>query len=115
MSTPRMCDSKPYCVNDPTGTEPWRRLFSELDEDWATGNITLTKRDKKTGSLSHQTVSQDTCPACPDAKLGITRQDRAADVEAARAARLDPQYIDWLERQNRIGPYAVTAPEGSGG
>lgn len=109
-----MCDSTPYCINDPTGTEPWKRLFSELDDGWATGNVNLTRCDKKTGAVSHQTVSQDTCPACTDRKLGIMRESSADDVEAAKAAKLDPRYVDWLERQNQIGPYAITQ-DASGG
>ena len=114
MSSPRMCDSTPYCVNDPTGSEPWKRLFSELDDGWATGNVNLTKRDKKTGAMTHQTVSQDTCPACTDLKLGITRAASADDVEAAKAAKLDPRYVDWLERQNQVGPYSITDGASSG-
>lgn len=107
MSTPRMCDSTPYCINDPSGAEPWRRIFSELDDGWATGNVNLTRRDKQTGTMTTQQVSQDTCPLCTDAKLGISRAPAPGDAEAAKAAKLDPRYIDWLERQTQIGPYAI--------
>lgn len=108
MSSTRMCDSTPFCVNDPTGEEPWRRIFSELSDGWATGNVNLTRRDKSTGVMSKQQVSQDTCPACTDAKLGISRTPTPGDVEAAKAAKLDPRYVDWLERQNQLGQYAIT-------
>lgn len=108
MSTPRICDSTPFCVNDPTGAEPWRRIFSELADGWATGNVNLTRRDSKSGEMSKQNVSQDTCPDCTDARLGITRAPAPGDADAARAAKMDPRYIDWLERQNQIGPYAIT-------
>lgn len=108
MSSVRMCDSTPYCVNDPAGSEPWRRLFSELDDGWATGNVNLTRRDKKSGQVTRQTVSQDTCLDCTDRKLGISRQSTADDIEAAKAAKLDPRYVDWLERQTQVGPYAIT-------
>lgn len=109
-----MCDSTPYCVNDPAGTEPWKRIFSELDDGWATGNVNLAKRDRTSGAMTKQTVSQDTCPACTDRKLGITRGSSADDIEAARAAKLDPRYVDWLERQTQVGPYAITQDSGSG-
>lgn len=114
MSSTRMCDSTPYCVNDPTGSEPWKRIFSELEDGWATGNVNLTRRDKKSGVVTHQTVSQDTCPDCTDRKLGITRGTQADDIEAAKAAKLDPRYVDWLERQNQIGPYAINSAADSG-
>ena len=110
MSSTRMCNSLPFCVNDPSGTEKWKRIFGEDEDGWTTGQMTLTRKDKATGKAVRQEVDQDVCPDCTDARLGIRRADEA---DAAQRAKLDPRYIDWLERQTQVGPYKPS--EGNGG
>lgn len=102
MSTTRMCDSQPFCVNDPSKTEPWKRIFSELADGWSTGQMTLNMKDKATGRIKSTEVDMDMCPDCVDARYGIKRQ---SDADAAKEAKLDPRYVDWLERQTQVGPY----------
>lgn len=103
MSTTRMCDSIPFCVNDPSGMEPWRRIFSEAAPGWSTGSVTVNRKDEKTGRMIAQELDQDKCPDCTNAQLGIT--PTIADPQQARDARLSPQYVDWLERQCEVGKY----------
>ena len=114
MSTIRRCDSKPYCVSDPTGQEPWKRDFSEADPGWTTGTMIINDSNER-GVVREEEIQQDLCPPCSDVRRGIKRdkvtgrvEDPKHAAEQARQARMDPAYIEWLERQNNIGPYAIT-------
>lgn len=102
MSSTRMCDSLPFCVNDPTTSEPWRRIFSEAAPGWSTGKMTLNRRDQRTGKMVAQEVDQDKCPDCTNAQLGITPEIPDPNNQAGR---ISPAYVDWLERQTQVGKY----------
>jgi len=101
MSTTRMCDSTP-CINDPTGLEPWRRIFSEASDGWTTGSFNMNTRNPRTGRMETKEVDQDKCPHCTRAMLNLPSQSET-DLAAARQA-----YIELLEKETQIGKYAIT-------
>lgn len=37
------------------------RIFSELDDNWSTGNVTVMRRDRQTGKRVQVTEAQDRC------------------------------------------------------
>lgn len=92
MSSVRMCDV-------PLGKNGERcgKVFSELDENWSTGNMVVWRRNPQTGKREQISVNQDRCPRHSEgiAEAIDPQPAPAADDMRNRIQALEAADLQW--------------------
>ena len=98
MATIKMCDSHGGMFKE--GAEGSSKLQGVIYRRYADG------------SPNNESFSGDFCPECTHKVTDPNRAPEPAPepkmltrVEHAKANNYDPDYVDWLEKQNNVGAY----------
>ena len=105
MSSVRMCDV-------PVKGGRCGRIFSELEDGWSTGNVTVMVRSRSTGKLEPVTQAQDRCRQHSEGIVEAISPERGPDLQQ-RIQALESADLEWRISQAEAQRAARSEPNPS--